>query len=52
MCTAECHHRHTKALWTRALDDSNAPERGDEEGLELFGEAARELGEQRPAQHQ
>ena len=50
MCTAECLHRHAKTLWNRSLADTTAPKRGDEDGLELFGEAARELGEQRPAQ--
>ena len=31
---------------------SQHPEVGRNKGLELFGEAARQLGEQRPAQHQ
>ena len=34
------------------LAESTAPRRGDYEGLELFSEAARKLGEQRPAHKQ
>ena len=51
MCTAESLPRHAKAFWNKSLDASNAPE-GDEEGLELFSEAARQLGEKGPAKNQ